>query len=108
MAAPLLENAGAYAAGKAKSAGRDAGRSARRARLPGDRRYQGVILAEFVAAVLIVALAPIARGKEGAGAENVDSNATLGALDHGGLDRMILAVGFFNLIPGAQALRLQE
>lgn len=64
MAAPLLENVGAYAAGKGKQAASSAAREARRARLPtGDRRYQGVILAEFVTAALIVALAPIARGK---------------------------------------------
>lgn len=44
--------------------GSEAAKSAGRARLPtGDRQYQGVILAEFLVAVLIVALAPIARGK---------------------------------------------
>lgn len=60
MSAMFAEQAGTYAAGKGKQAARDAGR----ARLPtGDRQYQGVILAEFLVAVLIVALAPIARGK---------------------------------------------
>lgn len=35
-----------------------------RARVPtGNRRYQGVILAEFLVAVLIVGVAPLARGK---------------------------------------------
>ena len=54
------EGAAAYAVGR----GQQAARSAGRARIPtGDRQYQGVILAEFVVAVLIVALAPIARGK---------------------------------------------
>ena len=54
------EGAAAYAVGQ----GRQAARDARRARVPtGNRQYQGVILAEFVVAVLIVALAPIARGK---------------------------------------------
>ena len=60
MAAPLLETVGPIAASKGKELGRDVGR----ARIPtGNRQYQGVILAEFVTAALIVALAPIARGK---------------------------------------------
>ena len=54
------EGAAAYAVGRAGQAGRDIGR----ARVPtGNRQYQGVILAEFAVAVLIVALAPIVRGK---------------------------------------------
>lgn len=61
MAAPLLETVGPYAAGKGRKAARDLGR----ARIPtGNRRYQGVIVAEFLVAVLIVALAPIATGKQ--------------------------------------------
>lgn len=53
------EGAAAYAVGRAGQAGRDVGR----ARIPtGNRRYQGVVLAEFIAAVLIVAVAPLARG----------------------------------------------
>lgn len=61
MTTPLSGELGAYAAKKGRQAARDAGR----ARIPtGNRQYQGVILAEFLAAVLIVALAPIARGKE--------------------------------------------
>lgn len=44
--------------------GARAARDAGRARLPtGNRQYQGVILAEFLVAALIVALAPLARGK---------------------------------------------
>lgn len=54
------EGAAVYGAEK----GREAARAAGRARIPtGDRQYQGIILAEFVVAVLVVALAPIARGK---------------------------------------------
>lgn len=57
------EGAAAYAVGRAGRAGRSAGR----ARIPtGDRKYQGVILAEFVVAALIVAVAPLARGGGGA------------------------------------------
>ena len=49
-----------YGAGKARQIGREA----RMVRLPtGDRQYQGVILAEFLVAVLIVGVAPLARGK---------------------------------------------
>ena len=60
MTTPLT----AYAAEKGASTARRAGRDAARARIPtGNRQYQGVILAEFLAAVLIVALAPLARGK---------------------------------------------
>jgi hypothetical protein len=42
--------------------GRRAGRGLARARVPGNRNYQPVILAEFLLAVLVVALAPIAKG----------------------------------------------
>jgi hypothetical protein len=38
------------------------GRGAARARVPGGRNYQPVILAEFLVAVVVVALAPIAKG----------------------------------------------
>lgn len=49
------------------SAARDAGR----ARIPtGDRQYEGVILAEFLVAVLIVGVAPLARGKPSQGQSN--------------------------------------
>jgi hypothetical protein len=44
-----------------KQRGRNAARSASRARIPGGRNYQPVILAEFVVAVLVIALAPIAK-----------------------------------------------
>lgn len=54
------EGAAVTAADLGSRAARDAGR----ARLPtGDRQYQGVILAEFLVAVLIVSVAPLARGK---------------------------------------------
>ena len=41
--------------------GRQARQTVQRARVtPGNRNYQGVILAEFLVAVLLVALAPVA------------------------------------------------
>lgn len=52
------------AAVTAADVGARAARDAARARIPtGDRQYQGVILAEFLVAVLIVGVAPLARGK---------------------------------------------
>ena len=64
MTTPLAA-AGAYAADKGSQAARKGARDLGRARLPtGNRQYQGVILAEFLVAVLIVALAPVARGKQ--------------------------------------------
>jgi hypothetical protein len=61
------EGAAVYAAGAVAGSARDAGR----ARLPtGNRQYQGVIVAEFLVAVLITGLAPLARGK---GAEDSSS-----------------------------------
>jgi hypothetical protein len=38
------------------------GRGASRARIPGGRNYQPVILAEFLVAIVVVALAPVAKG----------------------------------------------
>jgi hypothetical protein len=66
--AKLASRAAAFTPEGAALAGADvAGRAARdagRARLPtGNRQYQGVIVAEFLTAILIVALAPLARGK---------------------------------------------
>lgn len=63
MTAMAAEQVGAYAAGRAKRAGQDVGRTAARARIvPGDRNYQGIILAEFLVAMLLVSLSPIATG----------------------------------------------
>jgi hypothetical protein len=42
--------------------GRKAGRNALRASVPGGRNYQPVILAEFLVAIIVVALAPVAKG----------------------------------------------
>ena len=40
------------------------------------------------------------------GAQNIDRQAALDALDHHRLDRLLLVVGLLNLVPGAQPLRL--
>lgn len=45
-----------------KKAARSAGRDILRARVPGARNYQPVILAEFLLAVLVVAIPPLATG----------------------------------------------
>jgi hypothetical protein len=64
MTTPLLADAAAAATVKGREIGGRAARDAARARVPtGNRQYQGVILAEFLTAALIVALAPVARGK---------------------------------------------
>jgi hypothetical protein len=47
---------------RARQHAQRAGRTIGRARVPGNRNYQPVILAEFMVAVLVVALAPIAKG----------------------------------------------
>src|SRR6516162_8992242 len=44
--------------------------------------------------------------QKGMGPEYVDGNSALGALNHGGRDGMVLAVGFLNLVPGPELLRL--
>ena len=49
-------------ADSAKGRARKAGRNALSARAPGGRNYQPVILAEFLVAIIVVALAPVARG----------------------------------------------
>ena len=60
MAAAIPQAVIGYAAGKGREAGRDLGR----ARVPtGNRQYQGVILAEFLAAALIIAVAPLTTGR---------------------------------------------
>jgi hypothetical protein len=49
-------------ADRGRDRARKAGRNALSARVPGGRNYQPVILAEFLVAIIVVALAPIARG----------------------------------------------
>ena len=45
-------------------------------------------------------------GQEGARAENVDGEAAFDAFDDDGFDRLLLVVGFFDFVPGVNALRL--
>jgi hypothetical protein len=57
------EGAAVYAAGKAGGAAKKAGAAAGQARIiPGNRQYQGVILAEYLVAILLVVMSPIATG----------------------------------------------
>ena len=42
--------------------GRKTGKQLGKAKAPGDRRYQPVILAEFLLAVLVITISPVARG----------------------------------------------
>ena len=44
--------------------------------------------------------------QERLGAQNIDGQAALDALDHRRLDRLLLVVRLLNLVPGAQPLRL--
>jgi hypothetical protein len=61
-ASQAAQAAGGLPQGKGKDRARKAGRNALSARVPGGRNYQPVILAEFLVAIIVVALAPIAKG----------------------------------------------
>jgi hypothetical protein len=62
-ASPAAQAAGGLpSGGKGRERARKAGRNALGARVPGGRNYQPVILAEFLMAIIVVALAPVARG----------------------------------------------
>jgi len=56
------------------------------ARVPGGRNYQPVILAEFLAAVLVVALAPIAKG----GTDTAKAKGSPSPYDTGSLKQLLL------------------
>jgi hypothetical protein len=60
--AQAAQAAGALPPPQGRDHARKAGRKALGARLPGGRNYQPVILAEFLVAIIVVALAPIAKG----------------------------------------------
>jgi len=64
-----------------------------RARLPGGRNYQPVILAEFLLAVLVVALAPIAKG----GTSTAKAKGSPSPYDTGTL-KQILIIGLVYFI----------
>ena len=72
--------AGSYA-GQARRVGQ-------RARIPGDRNYQGIILAEFLVAMLLVALSPIAAG----GSPNAQAKNSPSPYDANDLKQLV-AVG---------------
>jgi hypothetical protein len=61
-ASQAAQAAGSLPQGNGKGRARKAGRNALSARVPGGRNYQPVILAEFLVAIIVVALAPIAKG----------------------------------------------
>jgi hypothetical protein len=64
MTAMIAESAGKAAAGAAANRARETGSAVGSARItPGGRNYQGVILAEFLVAVLVVAFLPLAAGQ---------------------------------------------
>ena len=89
MTAVAAEQVGAYAAARAKRTAQDAGRTVSRARIvPGDRNYQGVILAEFLVAMLLVALSPIAAG----GSPNAKAKSSPSPYDANDLKQLV-AVG---------------
>lgn len=77
------------AAGYAADKGAQAARAADRARIPtGNRQYQNVILAEFLAAVVLVAALPLATG----GSPNAKAKGGLSPYDAGDL-RQLLGIG---------------
>lgn len=85
MTAMFAEQAGAYASAK----GRQAGRYAATARIPtGNRQYQGVILAEFLIAVILVAALPIASG----GSPNARAKGGVSPYDTGDITQLV-AIG---------------
>lgn len=53
---------GQQARERGQRAARSAGRTAARARVPGNRQYQPAILAEFLVAILVTAVGPLAQG----------------------------------------------
>lgn len=77
-----------YAGQKAAQGARSAARTVGQARIPGNRAYQPVLLAEFLAAVVIVALVPIAAG----GSPNAKAKGSPSPYDTGDLKQLV-AVG---------------
>ena len=73
----------------ARRAGQQASYVARNAKLaPGDRAYQPILLAEFLAAVVIVAVFPVVTG----GSDNAKAKGGLSPYDTGDLKQLV-AVG---------------
>lgn len=85
----MTAEVGEYAVNAAGAYAGQARHVAASARLtPGGRGYQPVILAEFLAAVVIVAVTPIATG----GSETAKAKASMSPYDTGDL-RQLVAVG---------------
>lgn len=80
-----------YAAGAAK----DAAAAAARARfVPGDRRYQSVILAEFVIAVVVIAGLPLATG----GSPAAQAKGGISPYDTGDLKQLVAVGGVYFIL----------
>lgn len=95
MTAITAEQVGAYAAGRAKRAAQQTGQAAARARIPtGDRQYQGIILAEFLIALILVAVAPIATG----GSTAAKAKGGLSPYDTGDLKQLVAVGGTFFIL----------
>lgn len=86
MAAEVGVQAGSAAARKAREQASFVARNAKVA--PGDRAYQPVILAEFLAAVVVITLVPVVTG----GSETAKAKGGISPYDTGDL-RQIVAVG---------------
>lgn len=97
------EEAGAATSTRARRAGRQArnayaaqaqsvGQSAAAAQVvPGDRRYQGVILAEYLVAVLLITLSPIATG----GSANAKTKSSPSPYDVNDLKQLVAVSGVY-------------
>lgn len=89
------EGAALYAGEKGAQAARSTARTVGQARIPtGDRAYQPVLLAEFLAAVVIVALLPIAAG----GSDNAKAKGTPSPYDTGDLEQLVAIGGLYFIL----------
>lgn len=64
---------------------------AQNAQVPGDRRYQGVILAEYLVAVLLITLSPIATG----GSANAKTKSSPSPYDVSDLKQLVAVSGVY-------------
>lgn len=83
--------AAGYAAGKARQAARTAGQARV---VPGNRQYQPVILAEFLIAVILIAVAPVATG----GSPTAKAKSSPSPYDTGDLKQLVATGGVFFIL----------
>lgn len=93
-AGPPQAMAAEYAGQKAAQGARSAARTVSQARIPGNRAYQPVLLAEFLAAVVIIALVPIAAG----GSANAKAKGTPSPYDTGDLKQIVAVGGLYFIL----------